>query len=146
MFTSTAMHTNGLIVNNQISPAAFLKQRILLARITFRNIKKFMQPQQVRQSIDTGSNQFIVTTENKMFTGSFQKPGFKTFIDGSDYKSTASPVKIIDIKSNNVTDVSGNTASMTPAQVVYATIYVQQIEWMKSARNSSGNAMKQNLL
>lgn len=68
-----------------------------------------------------------------MFTGSFQKPGFKTIIDGSDYKLPASPVKIIDIASHNVIDYSGNTSSMTQAQIVYANIYMQQIEWMTNA-------------
>ncbi len=133
MYKSKMINSNGVIVNKEILFTTIFKLAILKLEFSMRNVKGFLLSKEWHPITNLSSQKINNKKNSKTFSGRFQQLNAKKGFDGMANNTQALTVNIIDIGLNKHIDHLGNTSSMSPSQIVYAQILMQQIEWMKDA-------------
>ena len=136
IFKSTLMNTNGGYVNYQTSVRALLKLAALKAIIPVRSIIEFFAEQGQSFQKSTAGLSSVSKKRHKL-PGKFSSPKMASSYNGIFHKERLGLVNIVDFESGKKIDISQNRTDMSPAQIVYAVIYNQQVEWTNDTEKVS---------
>ena len=129
MAKNRIMNLDKEYVNYQLSVKTMLKQVALKARVSLRSIIDFSadQGQPFKDTIIRSS----VSNKRITILHKFSQPEMKSTFYNMAQNKTALRANIIDFRLEKKFDQSEDSINMSPAQIVFAVIYKQQVEWMK---------------
>ena len=137
------MHRNKTIgidfFSSTILLTAIRKLIKVKAELALRNIKHFLPKKKLRPLVNTTMRQTTGGNTNTIFSTNFKKSKIEASFKRNAYTNTAMAMHV---KGSNVAidecdDYSGNAIGLSSAQIVYAVILKQQIEWMKDSEKKA---------
>ena len=130
MFKGKTMNLDGGYVIHQLSVKTMLKQAAFKARISLRSIINFLAEEE-ESFKDTTIVRSSVNNKRTTILSKFSQSKVRSNFNSLAKNRAGSRANVIDFKSENTFTLSENSINMSPAQIVFAVIHKQQVEWMK---------------
>ena len=136
VFKNRTMNLDDGYVNYQSSVKAMLKQAAIKARILVSTIFSSLSEQEEPvKDLTTGRS----LTSNKFTTilPKFPQPKNKSTFNSLAKNRSGLRANVIDFQLEKSYTLSENSTDMSPAQIVFAVLHKQQVEWMRETEKES---------
>ncbi len=133
-FRSRSMNLNSGYANYQTSVRAMWRLAIYKAGMASRVVTGLLQSEQGQLSKQVLTNHPFRADKTTRFLAKTYQPKMKKAFNGLAYNITGAQENIVDTESTNQIGHQENMADMSSAQVVFAVIQKQQIEWDEGYR------------